>query len=274
MVGRGAHAALVRAPRRARRRPSGSPRRRCRAGRARRPVQQRARLALRVAKCSTPSQMFGRSNPRMTTSGSRRRRSSSDLRADGRRGGRGQRQQDRVAERLAHVAQPQVVRAEVVAPLRDAVGLVDDEEGGPRLAEALHRLLAWPAARAPAGRTRGRRRPAPANAMSRVVVAHGRVDRGAVQAPVARLLDRLELVLLQRDERRDDDGRPVEERAPRAGRSPTCPTPVDMTASVSRPATTASTASRCPGRSDGKPRCSRARRLEVPRRPPRTPPTL
>ncbi len=44
--------------------------------------------------------------------------------------GRGRRQRDRrrVAQRLAHVGQAQVVRAEVVAPLADAVGLVDGEE--------------------------------------------------------------------------------------------------------------------------------------------------
>ena len=124
------------------------------------------------ATCSTPSQMFGRSKPRMTTSGSRRRRSS---RISARTGGAAvavSASRTGSPERLAHVAQPQVVRPEVVAPLRDAVGLVDDEErraapraGAPRVSALAScsgasrtnsRSPSWPGRRRPRRASRWR----------------------------------------------------------------------------------------------------------------------
>ena len=76
---------------------------------------------------------------------------------------------------------------------------------------------------------------------------HGRVQlRGAAGRALAQVLD---LLALERDQRRDDDRRARQAAARRSGRSPTCPIPVDITTSVSRPASTASIASRWPGRS-------------------------
>ena len=54
-----------------------------------------------------------------------------DLGAHRRRRRRGQREHARVPERLDRRAEPEVVGPEVVAPLGDAVRLVDDEEGRP-----------------------------------------------------------------------------------------------------------------------------------------------
>jgi len=52
-----------------------------------------------------------------------------DLGTDGRRRRRGEGQHGRVSQILNHGAKPQVIGAEVVAPLADAVRLVDDEQG-------------------------------------------------------------------------------------------------------------------------------------------------
>ena len=70
---------------------------------------------------------LGRSKPRITCAGSRHAEALDDLAADRRRGGRGQGEDGGAAEPLGEGAQLQVVGAEVVAPLADAVGLVDDE---------------------------------------------------------------------------------------------------------------------------------------------------
>ena len=51
-----------------------------------------------------------------------------DVRPDARGGGGGQRQADRLREALAHLDQLAVFGAEVVAPLGDAVGLVDGQQ--------------------------------------------------------------------------------------------------------------------------------------------------
>jgi hypothetical protein len=53
------------------------------------------------------------------------------------RGGRRRRGQDRPGAKVARrVGEAEVVRAEVVTPLGDAVGLVDDEQADTRLADA------------------------------------------------------------------------------------------------------------------------------------------
>jgi len=51
-----------------------------------------------------------------------------DLRPDWRRRGFGEGAHRRMPELLDHGAQPQIVRAEVVTPGGDAMGLVDDEQ--------------------------------------------------------------------------------------------------------------------------------------------------
>src|SRR5690606_4033828 len=53
------------------------------------------------------------------------------------RGGGGQGRDRRVSEHLAHPADPQVGRSEIVSPLRDTVGLVDREQGHVEAADPL-----------------------------------------------------------------------------------------------------------------------------------------
>jgi hypothetical protein len=141
------------------------------------------------------------------------------------RGGRGGRGHDAGGAELAGgVAEPEVVRAEVVAPLRHAVRLVDHEEADPRRGdpleepgrrEALRRDVEQPQVAARRGREH--------------VAVGGRVLLGVDHRhPVAEAarLQRVDLVLHQRHERRDDDrqvvaqegGELVAERLARAGR--------------------------------------------------------
>ena len=127
------------------------------------------------------------------------------------------------AEPARGVGEPEVVGPEVVAPLRDAVRLVDDEEPDLRLpdpleeagrGEALGRDVEQP--RAP-GRPRGR---AP-----RRFAAASCCALTSATLPGRDALQRLDLVLHQRDERRDDErevraherGQLVAERLARAG---------------------------------------------------------
>ena len=63
-----------------------------------------------------------------------------DLLADRRRGGRREREHGRVAEPLDDVAELEVVGAEVVAPRRQAVRLVDDEQRRLRLGDRVEHL--------------------------------------------------------------------------------------------------------------------------------------
>ncbi len=127
-----------------------------------------------------------------------------DLGAHGRRRRRRQRQRRRIPERLGHRSESQVLRPEVMAPLADAVRLVDDQELRLRLAELLERLL---------GRELLRREE---QVLELVVVelveqllalrlAQRRVQRGC--RPDLLLFDLLDLVALQREQRRDDDRR-------------------------------------------------------------------
>ncbi len=55
-------------------------------------------------------------------------------------GGRGAGHHRRRPQPLDHAAQPQVIRAEVVAPLGDAVGLVDGEEVHAALGQRVEEL--------------------------------------------------------------------------------------------------------------------------------------
>ena len=86
---------------------------------------------------TTAKVRFGRSNPVATLTGSLRPRRRAMSRGHLRRGGRG-RGEDRIgAEPAGGVAKAEVVGAEVVAPLRDAVRLVDDEAADRDLAQRL-----------------------------------------------------------------------------------------------------------------------------------------
>ena len=98
-----------------------------------------------------------------------------DVGLDGRRGRRGQREHRRIAEIGAQHRQAQVVRAEVVAPGADAVGLVHGQQRHPDAGAAPPGTARWRGARGRrrAGRSRparalaGRRRPRRAPGSSR-----------------------------------------------------------------------------------------------------------
>jgi hypothetical protein len=144
-----------------------------------------------------------------------------DLLPHRRRGRRGQRQPDRRADRPRLRAEQHVVGPEVVAPLADQVGLVDGEQPRPRALQRLpglgvgELLRRQEDERARVARGEQRRR---ACARRLLRVEH---DRRQAGRPHMR-----ELVVLQRDQRRDDDrrarsehpGQLVDRRLPAPGR--------------------------------------------------------
>ena len=127
------------------------------------------------------------------------------------------------SERPGDRAEGEVVGAEVVPPLRDAVRLVDHEQADPGAADAVQE----PGRREPLGRDVEQARPPGHRAVHRRPVRRGvllRVD----QRDLARrdALERLDLVLHQRHQRRDHQRQVrahqrrqlVAERLARAGR--------------------------------------------------------
>ncbi len=134
-----------------------------------------------------------------------------DLRPDGRRGSRRQRQDGGMPEALDDGAEPQVVGAEVVPPRRDAVGLVYDEQRRPRRRQLVEDLLL--------GELLGGEEDvldvAGAQALEglrAVGGAHAAVDLPHPLLPGAAGEQVLDLVSLQRDERAHDDGRSVQQQ--------------------------------------------------------------
>ncbi len=132
-----------------------------------------------------------------------------DVVADRRGRGRGHRDDPRRPELGEELGEPEVVRPEVVAPARHAVRLVDRDEAGSRLGEraanlGVRELLGGEEEELQLARRRGgqRLRPLP--------LGLGRAEPGG---PELQVLDAepLDLVLLQREQRRHDDGAPVEE---------------------------------------------------------------
>ena len=127
-----------------------------------------------------------------------------DLAPRGRIRGRGQRDARHVRPALVQQRELAVFRAEVVAPLRDAVRLVDGEQGD---------------ARALQQRQEARRQQALRRDVEQVELAVGEqrarpparvagIERGVEERRAhAELPQRLDLVLHQRDQRRDDDRR-------------------------------------------------------------------
>lgn len=127
-----------------------------------------------------------------------------DLGAHVRRRGRGEREQPRLAQARDGPPDEQVVRPEVVAPLGDAVRLVDDDEPHVGRRQCLDDDLALELLRAEQQHVEaapGRRGERPALLARRP----GRADR---RHPQAALGERALLVTLQGDERGDDDGQP------------------------------------------------------------------
>ena len=159
-------------------------------------------LACADAHGMTPKERFGRSKPVGDADRVAQPEALGDVVGDLRRGGR-RRGDDRLGLQPARrVGEAEVVGPEVVAPLRDAVRLVDDEQAD---LDVLHRLQE---------RRRG-------EALGRDVeqaqlAVGGGLQRGAVVGGVALGVDerdaagrdlrqRLDLVLHERDERRDDE---------------------------------------------------------------------
>ena len=112
----------------------------------------------------------------------------------------------RVAQHAAEVAQPSVIGAEVVPPLADAVGLVDRQQpqfhGPHRFQEA--------AAAEPFGHDVDQAELARRHAVQPLVLLGHRqraVDERGGDAAGLQLID---LVLHQRDQRRDDERQPVQ----------------------------------------------------------------
>ena len=153
------------------------------------PARRRSARACRPAPRhgTTAKDRFGRSKPVVTRTGLAQPQARDDVGRDlrRRRGGRGH---ERLrAQPARRVGEAEVVRAEVVAPLRDAVRLVDDEQPHARGAAAPRRSPATRSARARcrAGAPRRRRR---ARSAARLAAAScwALTTRGAPRAPRAR----------------------------------------------------------------------------------------
>ncbi len=120
-----------------------------------------------------------------------------------RRGGRGQSKADRCADRLGLCSEHHVVGAEVVTPLADQVRFIDGEQTGPSAPQRFAGL--------PIGQLLRREKD------ERAGIAGGEKSRRARTSRLLRVEDDSrhaggaqvgELVILQRDQRRNDDRRP------------------------------------------------------------------
>ncbi len=126
--------------------------------------------------------------------------------AVGGRGGQGDGR--RIAQQLAEVAQPGVIGPEIVPPLADAMGLVDGQQRQPRRPDRLEKPPAAKTLRRHVDQAElaGRHLVQPG-----VLLGHrqGAVDERHRQPQRLQLID---LVLHQRDQRRDDQRQPVEDQ--------------------------------------------------------------
>jgi hypothetical protein len=135
-----------------------------------------------------------------------------DLGAHRRRGGGGEREHRRVAQLLDDAAEPEVVGPEVVPPGRDAVGLVDDEHRGLRVPHGVdHLRLGQLLGRQEDEADRSVRQRREHLALLPVGKAGVEPDGAAHRA--AQVGQPVDLVALERDERRDHHDRPVQEQA-------------------------------------------------------------
>ena len=182
----------------------------------------RARLSAAPRHGTTAKDRFGRSKPVVTRTGLAQPQARDDVRRDlrGRRGGRGHERPR--AQPARRVGEAEVVRAEVVAPLRDAVRLVDDEQPHVRGLERLGEARRGEAL----GRDVEQAHLAGGGPLHHGAVGAGvllGVDHGG--APRGHALEPLDLVLHQGHERRDDHRQVVShqrrqlvaQRLPRAG---------------------------------------------------------
>ena len=119
-------------------------------------------------------------------------------------GGRGQRERARRAELAARGVQGEVVGPEVMAPLGDAVRLVHHEEPHAVVLQPGHEVPV----REPFGRDIEQRRAALDEVEVAPVLLAARDRRVDEAGRDARALQRLDLVLHERDQRRDDERAP------------------------------------------------------------------
>ena len=178
-----------------------------------------------------------------------------------RRGGRGEGQHRRLAQLGDHVTEAQVVRSEVVAPLRDAVRLVDHEQPDGRVPEPFDHV----GARELLGSEEHVRGAAFVHDLPRLPVLLGplhRVDHHRLRRVLAvgALGDAGALVALQRHQAARRSGSAPPAAPPEPGRSPTCPRRWAAPPARPGPAATASIAVSCSGRSSCHPNVSAATR--------------
>ena len=171
-----------------------------------------------------------------------------DVRDDGRGRGRGQRQHALGAELAGALGELQVVGPEVVAPLRDAVRLVDGEQRDPRTRELGEEALVVEALRCDVEKLQ-RAGAEPVEDLALLGGVEARVEPRRVD-PAS--LQEVDLILHQRDQRRHHDRHPLQqqrrqlvaEALARAGRED---------GERRSPARSASTTCSCPGRKASKP---------------------
>ena len=152
---------------------------------------------------------FGRSNPLTIglTCGIPELRE--DVFADGGRRGRGERENGRMPQRRDHMRQAQVRGAKIVPPLADAVRLVDDEERDRDLPQdrderIVLELLGRDEDDLDRAATDAR------NGRKLLIFGERRVQRDDLVD--AELMQHVDLILHQRDQRAHDDGRPFHEQ--------------------------------------------------------------
>ncbi len=117
-----------------------------------------------------------------------------------------------MAEVVDDGAEAQVVGPEVVAPRRDAVGLVDHEQAGTGAAQRRQGVRSGELL----GREEAVLEPAvgqPLQHVAPLARLQGAVQLGGGAALQVVVVDGLDLVVLQGDEGADDDGGPVEQQA-------------------------------------------------------------
>ena len=127
---------------------------------------------------------------------------------DGRRGGRGQRQHALGAELAGSLGELEVVGPEVVAPLRDAVRLVDREERDSSARELREEALVVEALGCDVEELQ-RAAAEPLADLALLVGTEARVEPGRLDPSS---LQEVDLILHQRDQRRDDDRHAVEQQ--------------------------------------------------------------
>ena len=182
-------------------------------------AQQVQQLVARLVLGAIRYWMLGRSKLATKCLASRELQPVRDLRVRWPGRGRGQRDPRDLGPALVQHRQLQVVGPEVVAPLGHAVRLVDGEQGDCAAVQQLERGARPAAARAPGTAGRARRRG------SAVLDRRGvsNVLRGVEEpGPDAERGQRVDLVLHQRDQRRDDHAGALRGPAPGPGSTATC----------------------------------------------------